>query len=90
MVLLILCAKARLCLKYWSGEIPMPSKEEMLEEFRIESERRQLNGGSIRKSHLLDDDQVSFLWLLIYILSVDCSVCVDSVLQLIFRIEFII
>lgn len=37
----------------------MPSKEQMLEDFRMESERRQLKGGSNRKSHLLDDDQVS-------------------------------
>lgn len=51
--------KARLCLRYWTGEIPLPSKDQMLEAFRIESQRRKEKGSTIRQSHLLDVDQVS-------------------------------
>lgn len=51
--------KARLCLKYWSGELNLPTKQQMQQDFEAESERRIEKGGNIRKSHLLDMDQVS-------------------------------
>lgn len=51
--------QARLCLKFWNGDIELPTKEQMLEEFRVETERRIEKGNDIRKSHLLGEDQVS-------------------------------
>lgn len=49
-------------MKFWNGDIVLPLKERMLEEFRVEKERRKEVGKSIRKSHLLSVDQVSFFF----------------------------
>lgn len=49
--------QARLCLRYWNNEILMPTKLQMLEDYRIETDRRNLKN-NIRKSHLLNEDQV--------------------------------
>lgn len=49
--------QARLCLRYWSNEIPLPSKQQMLDDYQTETDRRNLKN-NIRKSHLLDEDQV--------------------------------
>lgn len=57
--------KARLCLKYWSGQIELPPKEQMIQDFHIESERRKEQGKSIRQSHLLNMDQVRYIYLLL-------------------------
>lgn len=47
-------------MKYWSGQIEIPSKEQMIQDFHIESERRKEQGKSIRQSHLLNMDQVRY------------------------------
>lgn len=53
-------------MKFWNGDIELPTKERMFEEFRIENERRMEKGNGIRKTHLLNEDQVS-RWLSSYI-----------------------
>ncbi|XP_055314740.1 flavin-containing monooxygenase 1-like [Sitodiplosis mosellana] len=53
--------QARLCLKFWNGDIQLPTKKQMLEEFRIEKERRVEKGNDIRQSHLLGVDQAKYL-----------------------------
>lgn len=49
----ILLLKANLCLKYWNGEIEIPSKVQMLEELHIENEKQKESGIESRHCHLI-------------------------------------
>lgn len=49
----------RFCLKLWSGEKQMPTKEEMLEDTRREMDKQRAKKISKRHFHLLGTDQVS-------------------------------
>lgn len=48
-----------MCLKYWSGENKLPSREEMLEEHAGEIEKRKNSGIDPRHCHLLKEELVS-------------------------------
>lgn len=49
----------RFCLKFWSGEKQMPTKDEMLEDTRREMDKQKAKNISKRHFHLLGTDQVS-------------------------------
>lgn len=46
-------SKALLCLKYWNGEIELPTTEQMLAEQKIANEKRIENGIKSRQCHLM-------------------------------------
>lgn len=59
-----------MCLKFWNGDIKLPTKKQMLDEFNDEKQRRIEKGNGIRQSHLLGVDQVSIVY---------CSIiCADA------------
>lgn len=49
----------RFCLKFWSGEKQMPTREDMLEDTRREMEKQRAKNIQKRHFHLLGIDQVS-------------------------------
>lgn len=50
--------QVQLCFRYWNNEIPMPSREEMLADTKLEMQKQQSKSEQLRKSHLLGVDQV--------------------------------
>lgn len=51
--------QVRLCLKYWNGDIQLPSRDEMLKQTAEEMEARKAKGIAFRVLHLLGDYQVT-------------------------------
>lgn len=56
--LLPLFLKVRLCLKYWTNALEMPSKDDMLKDTDIQMKKQWDKGNSKREAHLLGPDQV--------------------------------
>lgn len=51
--------QVRLCLKYWSGEKSMPTKEHMLEDMQKDTKKQFAKSDQKRRFHFLNIDQVS-------------------------------
>lgn len=50
--------KVRLCLKFWTNELKMPSKSEMLADTEVQMKKQWDKNEPKRRAHLLGSDQV--------------------------------
>ncbi|XP_031624867.1 senecionine N-oxygenase-like [Contarinia nasturtii] len=54
--------QANLCLKYWSGEIELPTKQKMLEELRIKKEIENKDEIDSRRCSMMIDNLINYLY----------------------------